>query len=154
MLLMLETIDLNGSESMYSLSNKLSLQEIFPTKVSIWKLRCNNPLRKTFVRNNLKYYEYDALLKITSEMAKYLYPYIRSILASLDNYSSRPELWNDFQNRLIDLIKQRFNTESILVKKLINFEHSKNFYSKILLLLAMCQSEEGYDRLKIYLLNL
>ena len=139
---------------MYSLSNKLSYQEIFPTKVSIWKLRCNNPLRKTFVSFNLKYNEYDALLKITSEMAKYLYPYIRSILLSLDNYNSRPELWNDFQYRLIDLIKQRFNTESILVKKLVNFEHSKNLYSKILLTLAMCQSEDGYDRLKIYLMNL
>ena len=87
-------------------------------------------------------------------MAKYLYPYIRSRLLSLDNYDSRPELWNDFHKRLIDLIKQRFNTESILVKKLINFENSKNFYSKILLTLAMCQSEDGYDRLKIYLLNL
>ena len=75
-------------------------------------------------------------------------------MLSLDNYNSRPELWNDFHNRLIDLIKQRFNTESILVKKLINFENSKNFYSKILLILAICQSEDGYDRLKIYLLNL
>ena len=139
---------------MYSLSNKLSYQEIFPNKVSIWKLRCNNPLRKTFVSKNLKYHEFDALLKITSEMTKYLYPYIRSILLSFDNYKSRPELWNDFQSRLIDLIKQRFNTESILVKKLVNFKNSKNFYSKILLTLAMCQSEDGYDRLKIYLLNL
>ena len=139
---------------MYSLSNKLALQKIFPNKVSIWKLRCNNPLRKTFVSNNLKYHEYDALIKITSEMSKYLYPYIRSIISSLDNYSSRPELWNDFQSRLIDLIKQRFNTESILVKKLINFENSKDFYSKILLTLAMCQSDDGYDRLKFYLFNL
>ena len=139
---------------MFSLSNKLSLQEIFPTKVSIWKLRCNNPLRKTFVSNNLKYREYEALLKITSEMAKYLYPYIRSILVSLDSYNSRPELWDDFQNRLIDLIKQRYNTESILVKKLVHAEQSKNFYKRILLTLAMCQSEEGYDRLKIYLFNL
>ncbi len=139
---------------MYALSNKLSLQEILPTKVSIWKLRCNNPLRKTFVSNNLKYYEFDALLRVTSEMAKYLYPYIRSILSSLDNYNSTPELWNDFQNRLIDLIKQRFNTESILVKKLVNFEYSKNIYRNILLTLAMCHSENGYDRLKISLLNL
>ncbi len=153
-MLALETIDLNGSESMYALSNKLSLQEILPTKVSIWKLRCNNPLRKTFVSNNLKYYEFDALLKVTSEMAKYLYPYIRSILSSLDNYNSSPEVWNDFQNRLIDLIIQRFNTESILVKKLVNFEYSKNIYRNILLTLAMCQSEDGYDRLKISLLNL
>jgi len=139
---------------MYSLSNKLSLQKIFPTKVSIWKLRCNNPLRKTFVSNNLKYHEYDALIKITSEMSKYLYPYIRSILSSLDNYSSRPELWIDFQSRLIDLIKQRFNTESILVKKLVDFENSKDIYKNVLLALAMCQSEDGYDRLKIYLFNL
>ena len=139
---------------MYSLSNNLSLQEIFPSKVSIWKLRCNNPLRKTFLRNNLKYEEFDALLKITSEMSKYLYPYIRSILASLDNYNTKPELWNDFHNRLIDLIKQRFNIESIIVKKLINFKTSKNFYRKILLTLALSQSEDGYDRLKNYLLNL
>ena len=139
---------------MFSLSNKLSLQEIFPSKVSIWKLRCNNPLRKTFVSNNLKYKEYEALLRITCEMAKYLYPYIRSILVSFDTYDSRPELWDDFQIRLIDLIKQRFNTESILVKKLVNVKYSKNFYSRILLTLAMCQSEDGYDRLKIYLLNL
>ena len=139
---------------MYSLSNNLSLQEIFPSKVSIWKLRCNNPLRKTFLRNNLKYEEFDALLKITSEMSKYLYPYIRSILASLDNYNTKPELWNDFHNRLIDLIKQRFNIESIIVKKLINFKTSKNFYRKILLTLALSQSEDGYDRLKNSLLNL
>tara|TARA_B100000212_G_scaffold14173_1_gene9933 strand:+ start:148 stop:567 length:420 start_codon:yes stop_codon:yes gene_type:complete len=139
---------------MFSISNKLSLQEIFPNKVSIWKLRCNNPLRKTFVSSNLKYKEYDALLKITCEMAKYLYPYIRSVLVSLNNYNSRPELWDDFQNRLIDLIKQRFNTESILVKKLVNVKNSKNFYSRILLTLAMCQSEDGYDRLKFYLCNL
>ena len=139
---------------MYALSNNLSLQEIFPSKVSIWKLRCNNPLRKTFLRNNLKYEEFDALLKITSEMSKYLYPYIRSILASLDNYNTKPELWNDFHNRLIDLIKQRFNIESIIVKKLINFKTSKNFYRKILLTLALSQSEDGYDRLKNSLLNL
>ena len=139
---------------MYSLSNNLSLQEIFPSKVSIWKLRCNNPLRKTFLRNNLKYEEFDALLKITSEMSKYLYPYIRSILASLDNYNTKPELWNDFHNRLIDLIKQRFNIDSIIVKKLINFKKSKNLYRKILLTLALSQSEDGYDRLKNSLLNL
>tara|TARA_Y100000589_G_scaffold7072_1_gene6050 strand:- start:527 stop:946 length:420 start_codon:yes stop_codon:yes gene_type:complete len=139
---------------MYSLSNKLSLHETLPTKVSIWKLRCNNPLRKTFVSNKIKHYEFEALLKLTSEMAKYLYPYIRSILSSLDNYKTRPELWNDFQNRLIDLIKERFNTESILVKKLINIEYSKNLYRKILLSLALCNSEDGYNRLKISLLNL
>ena len=31
---------------------------------------------------------------------------------------------------------------------------NKNFYRKTLLILAMCQSEDGYDRLKIYLFNL
>ena len=45
LLLILETIDLNGLQSLYSLSNKLKLNDVLPNKVSIWKLRNNNPLR-------------------------------------------------------------------------------------------------------------
>ena len=37
LLLILETIDLNGVQSFYSVSNKLYLDEILPIKVTIWK---------------------------------------------------------------------------------------------------------------------
>tara|TARA_Y100001978_G_scaffold149937_1_gene135007 strand:- start:1890 stop:2309 length:420 start_codon:yes stop_codon:yes gene_type:complete len=139
---------------MFVISNKLELQYLFPSKVSIWKLRSNNPLRKSFNSKNINIDQFDGLIKITVEMAKYLYPYIRAILSSKDNYIKNPELWNDFQLRFIELIEERYNTESILVKNLINLKYSQNLYKNILLNLALCPSDEGYNRLKLTLFNL
>ena len=53
--------------------------------MTIWKLRNNNPLRKSYVTNNIKLNEFDALIRITVEMSKYLYPYIREILKSKED---------------------------------------------------------------------
>ena len=152
-MLALETIDLNGSESMFVISNKLNLEHLFPSKVSIWKLRSNNPMRKS--RNNeINSEQFDGLIKITSEMSKYLYPYIRAILHSSDNYTNNPELWDDFQFRYIELIEERFNTESVIVQNLINYDYSQGFYKKILFTLSLASTEEGYNRLKFVLANL
>ena len=152
-MLALETIDLNGSESMFVISNKLNLEHLFPSKVSIWKLRSNNPMRRS--RNNeINSEQFDGLIKITSEMSKYLYPYIRAIVSSKDNYINKPELWNDFQSRFIELIEERFDTESILVKNLINYKDSQEYFKKILLTLSLASSDEGYNRLKFVMANL
>ena len=153
-LLAIETIDLNGSESMFAISNKLNLKHLFPSKVSIWKLRSNNPMRKSQNSNFINNEQFDGLIKITSEMSKYLYPYIRAIVSSKDNYLNKPELWDDFQSRYIELIEERFNTESIIVKNLINYDYSQKFYKKILLTLSLASSEEGYNRLKFVMANL
>ena len=154
LLLAIETIDLNGAESMFAISNKLNLQHLFPSKVSIWKFRTNNPMRKSQNTNNINYEQFDGLIKITSEMSKYLYPYIRAILLSRDNYKNKPELWDDFQSRYIELIEERFNTESIIVRNLIDNDYSQEFYKKILLTLSLASSQEGYNRLKFVLASL
>ena len=138
---------------MFVISNKLNLEHLFPSKVSIWKLRSNNPMRKS--RNNeINSEQFDGLIKITSEMSKYLYPYIRAIVSSKDNYINKPELWNDFQSRFIELIEERFDTESILVKNLINYKDSQEYFKKILLTLSLASSDEGYNRLKFIMANL
>ena len=139
---------------MFAISNKLNLQHLFPSKVSIWRLRSNNPMRKSPNYNNINSKQFDGLIKITSEMSKYLYPYIRAIVSSEDNYKNKPELWNDFKTRYIELIEERFNIETIVVKNLINYSHSKKFYKKILLTLSLASSEEGYNRLKFVMANL
>ena len=139
---------------MFAISNKLNLHHLFPSKVSIWKLRSNNPLRKSHNINNINSEQFDGLVKITSEMSKYLYPYIRAIVSSKDNYVNKPELWNDFQSRFIELMEERLNTESIIVKNLINFNYSHKYYKKILLTLSLSSTEEGYSRLKFVLENL
>ena len=76
LLLTLETIDLNGIQSLHTLSNKLNLEKILPSKVTIWKIRNNNPMRKSFINTSIKIEEFDALTKLAAEMSKYLYPYL------------------------------------------------------------------------------
>ena len=73
-------------------------------------------MRKSYVNNNIKVNEFDALIKITVEMSKYLYPYIREILKSKEVIKENSINWNDFNKRFIELIKERFNEDSIRVK--------------------------------------
>ena len=149
----LETIDLNGAESLYSLSGKLNLNEVIPNKVTIWKLRNNNPMRNSFNNNNIKLEEFNALIKLTAEMAKFLYPYIRQILQSRDDLTSNAKPWNEFKNRYIELISERFNTNSMRVKRLIDPSCNDEVFIKIILTLALCISEDGFLKLRTTLLN-
>ena len=124
-----------------------------PNKVTIWKLRNNNQLRKSYANNNIKLDEFNALIKITVEMSRYLHPYIREILQSKENYETNSAIWNEFNKRLIDLIKERFNLDSIRVKKLLNQTKNDEIIINSLLTLSLCISNEGYQKLKNFLFD-
>ena len=153
MLLILETIDLNGIQSHYAISNRLNLNDFLPNKVSIWKLRNNNPLRKSYVNNNIKPGEFDALIKITVEMSRYLYPYIREILQSKEDLEKNSVIWKDFNKRLIELIKERFNLDSVRVIKLLNQTKNDEIIIKSLLTLSLCISNNGCQKLKNFIFD-
>ena len=108
-------------------------------------------MRKSYVNNNIKVNEFDALIKITVEMSKYLYPYIREILKSKEDIKDNSIIWNDFNERFIELIKERFNVDSIRVKKLLNQDENDEFIIKSLLILSLCISNQGYQKLKNFL---
>jgi len=108
-------------------------------------------LRKSYVNNNIKVNEFDALIKITVEMSKYLYPYIREILKSKEDIKENSIIWNDFNKRFIELIKERFNVDSIRVKKLLNQTENGEIIIKSLLILSFCISNLGYQKLKNFL---
>ena len=120
--------------------------------MTIWKLRNNNPLRKSYANNNIKPEEFDALIKITVEMSRYLYPYIREILKSKEDLEKNSVTWNDFSKRFIELIKERFNLDSIRVKKLLNQAENDEIIIKSMLILSFCISNQGYRKLKNFLL--
>ena len=153
LLLILETIDLNGIQSLYAISNRLNLNDVLPNKVTIWKLRNNNQLRKSYVNNHIKLDEFDALIKITVEMSRFLYPYIRQLLKSKEDLEKNSVIWNDFNQRLIELIKERFNLDSIRVKNLLNQTENDETIIKSLLTLSFCISNQGYLKLKNFLFN-
>ena len=119
----------------------------------IWKLRNNNPLRKSYANNNIKLHEFDALIKLTAEMSRYLYPYIREILKSKEDVENNSVIWNDFNKRFIELIKERFNIDSMRVKKLLNQADNDEIIIKSLLTLSFCISNQGNQKLKNFLFD-
>jgi len=135
------------------LTGKLNLNKVLPNKVTIWKLRNNNPMRNSFNNNNIKLEEFEALIKLTAEMAKYLYPYIRQILQSRDDLIRNPKAWDEFKNRYMELISERFNTNSMKVKRLLDPSSNDEVFIRILLTLAFCISDDGFLKLRNSLLN-
>jgi len=111
-------------------------------------------LRKSFVTNNIKLNEFDALIRITVEMSKYLYPFIREILKSKEDLEENSVIWNDFNNRFIELIKERFNIDSMRVKKLLNHAENDEIIIKYLLTLSFCISNRVYQKLMNFLYDL
>ena len=103
------------------------------------------------MNNNIKPDEFDALIKITVEMSRYLYPYIREILQSKEDLEKNSVIWNDFNKRFNELIKERFNIDSIRVKKLLNQAENDEIIIKSLLILSFCISNQGYQKLKNFL---
>ena len=110
-------------------------------------------MRKSYVNNNIKLNELDALVKITVEMSRYLYPYIREILKSKEDLEENSDIWNDFNKRFIELIEERFNIDSMRVQKLLNQAKNDEIIIKSLLTLSLCISNQGYQKLKNFLLD-
>ena len=86
-------------------------------------------------------------------MAKFLYPYIRQILQSRDDLIKNPKPWNEFKSRYIELISERFNTNSMKVKRLLDPNCNDEVFTKIILILALCISDDGFLKLRSTLLN-
>jgi len=84
-------------------------------------------------------------------MSKYLYPYIREILKSKEEIKENSIIWNDFNKRFIELIKERFNVDSMRVKKLLNQTENDEIIIKYLLILSFCISNQGCQKLKNFL---
>ena len=105
------------------------------------------------MNNNIKLEEFDALVKITVEMSRYLYPYIRKLLQSKENPDKNLVIWNDFNKRFIELINERFNINSMRVKKLLNQAGNDEILIKSLITLSFCISNQGHRKLKNFLFN-
>jgi len=105
------------------------------------------------VNNKIKSEEFDALIKITVEMSRYLYPYIREILSSKEDPENDSLVWNDFNKRFMELINERLNINCIRVKRLLNPAENDEILIKSLLTLSLCISNKGCIKLKTFLLN-
>jgi hypothetical protein len=84
LLLAIEALDLGGSEALLNAARELELEGIIRNRVSLWRIRATNPLRRNSQRRPLTLTEAKALVVITCHLARRLTILIRQLLLAYD----------------------------------------------------------------------
>ena len=147
LLLVIETLQINATESLLSKAKTIGLSEDFSSRVKFWKLRASNPLRKSYAFKTLSAEQIDALVELISSMAENLYPLIRQLLSSKESKTLNKERWSLFSKRLKSLIRERMNLQRGHISSLLNDESNK-FFRELLVILSLSCGSGGANRLK------
>ena len=153
MLLCAEALDLNGAEALVWLSQQLGYDELFPSRVELWKRRCHNPLRRTVRRGNLSSAETDALIRILCNQADRLYPLLRALLSSQEPPELSKQRWDLFQTRLAELLRERMNLRRSGVQRLLEPQAGAQLRAQLIRAMALAAGQGGFDRLKASLMD-
>ena len=152
LLLVIETLDLNGSKGLLWTSEKLGLHNCFPNPVELWKCRCYNPLRRTSRRGRPNSVKCEALILLICSMAEKLYPSLRELISSKEPKEQNQDRWNMFYERFTDLISERFNNRRAAVRKLLSLKPSDYLFRNLIITLALSSGPGGIKRLRTYLM--
>ena len=153
LLLAIEAIDLNGSQSMVWTSKSLGLESQFPNHVELWKCRCHNPLRKTTRRGPLKSLDSDALILLICSMSDRLYPRLRQLISSNEPTDQTNERWLSLSLRFTDLVSERLNTRRGAVQRILSDENTELIIRQLVRTLSLSVGYGGVDRLKASLFD-
>ena len=148
LLLAIEAIDLNGSQSMVWTSKSLGLESQFPNHVELWKCRCHNPLRKTTRRGPLKSLDSDALILLICSMSERLYPRLRQLISSNEPIDQTNERWLSLSLRFTDLVSERLNTRRGAVQRILSEENTDLIIRQLVRTLTLSVGYGGVARLK------
>ena len=153
LLLTIESLDINSSQSMVWSSKQLGIHEEIPNSVELWKKRCFNPMRRSSRRGNLRSNESDALIVLIVSMADRIYPLLRQLLSSKEPDSVNTRRWNLISQRFTELVEERMNTRRGAVQRLMKSEYSRKLNRSMIRTLAFSSGLGGHERLKASLLD-
>ena len=153
LLLTIESLDLNGSESILWMAQRLGLENIFPNRVELWKTRCLNPLRKSSRRGKLASHDSEGLILLISTMSDRLYPLLRQLLSTKEPNHATTQRWESLNTRFYELIQERMNTRRGTINKFSNKEYLIDVNRQMILTLALSSGQGGVDRLRASLMD-
>ena len=105
LLLAIEALDLHGSEAMLWCCDQLGLSGQFPDRVTLWRSRCRNPLRRASRRGQLGSDEARALITLACTLAQRVYPLLRQLVSSREPADLTAQRWALFRDRFSDLVR-------------------------------------------------
>lgn len=88
-LLAIEALELGGSEAILAFAEELELKGIIRDRVSLWRMRSSNPIRRAHIRRPLTIMEAKALVVITCYIARRLTVTIRQLLMIYQQMSDK-----------------------------------------------------------------
>jgi Protein of unknown function (DUF3038) len=153
MLLCAEALDLNGAEAMLWLGQDLGLGDRMGSRVDLWKHRCHNPLRRHVRRGGLEPDASDALIRILCSQADRLYPLLRALLSSAEPPEISRQRWGLFEERLVELLRERMNLRRVAVQRLLDPEGGAAQRHQLIRTMALAAGHGGFDRLKASLMD-
>ena len=153
LLLLIESIDLNGSQSMLWTSSQVGLSTHFPTLVELWKSRCHNPLRKSPRPGSPKIELSNALISLICAHSNRIYPLLRQMLSSREPDSITKERWQILEERYCDLLQERMNTKRGAIQKFLHAHNRQAIIRQLLITLSLCSGVGGPGRLQASLFD-
>ncbi|AIQ97164.1 hypothetical protein EW15_1072 [Prochlorococcus sp. MIT 0801] len=152
LILVIETLQINATDSVFLEAKNIGLSDDFTNRVQFWKIRCSNPLRKSYTFTSLSSEQIDSLVELVSSMAKNLYPLIRQLLSSKESETLNKKRWFLFSSRLKSLITERMNVDRSYINYLLN-DDKHEFFRELLVILSLSCGKGGAYRLKASLYN-
>jgi Protein of unknown function (DUF3038) len=160
MLLAIEALELGASEQFLATAKQLELQGIIKNRIVLWRLRCTNSWRRSYMRNNLTLDQAKALVIIASYRAKQLTVPIRNLLIAeqqmrdkglpVDNHFVLSEYLEQFRSHF----RSRMNPRRAKVAFYLSSEDELNELALALLhQLIFCTGTTGMQRFWISLFD-
>ena len=147
LILVIESLQINAMDSILAKASHIGLSADYSNRVNLWRIRCLNPMRKSFILGSLSNEHVESLVLIISSMSETLYPLIRQLLSSKESDTLNNERWNLFNSRLKSLIKERMNVKRAYIKSLLN-DDNNDFFRHLLVILSLSTGPGGISRLK------
>lgn len=159
-LLAIEALDIGASEQFLATAKQLELQEIIKNRIVLWRLRCTNSWRRSYLRNTLTIDQAKALVIIACYRAKQLTVSIRNLLLAehqmrdkglpVDNHFLLSEYLEQFRSHF----RSRMNSRRAKVAFYLDSEDELNELALSLLhQLLFCTGTMGMQRFWISLFD-
>lgn len=151
-LLAIEALELDGSEAILQTAKDLELDEIIKDRVTLWRLRNTNPLRRHNQRRPLSLVEAKALVMVGCNLSRRLTVLIRQLLlahhqlAEKDLSVEHHFRLNDYLERFRAHFRSRMNPRRAAVAENYSDERLNQLALNLLTELLFCTGTYGTQR--------
>jgi hypothetical protein len=159
LLIAIEALELGGAEQMLEMARDLGLEGIIKNRLSLWRMRSTNPLRRVHNRRILSMNEAKAMTVIACQLSRRLTVTIRQLLTEqhvLENKSLPPEC-NFRLSEYLDLFRSHFrsrmNPRRSLVVTYAHNDKLNELAIELLGKLLFCTGTAGMERLWVSLFD-